>query len=286
MNYSDRLFSFDTLFPDEKLQIPIGEICQVSELSVVKGGQILRHTQYCDEITYAISGSARVMSGDNWTEMRAGQIHFIKKGVVHRIMVNKGENFRFVCLGFCLNDCEIASSINSIMKDKTHFMISDNKSVKSLCELVIREFHEWDEQSGDSVNRYLSQIIVNMCRILVGNMGSTKGIIYDKRTANLSFYRVLQYIDREYVNIKTVKGVAESLAYSEYYLSHIFKEKMNMGVKEYIMRKKIEKAKELLKTTHLTIEEISSYLNFSSSHSFRRAYKQVVGQLPNESRNG
>ena len=85
--------------------------------------------------------------------------------------------------------------------------------------------------------------------------------------------------------IKNVKSVSEELSYSEYYISHLFKKKMGITAKEYITKKKIFHACELLKTSPLGIEEISEHLNFASSHSFRRAFKSVTGISPREYKN-
>ena len=64
MNYPERLFYFDNLFGNGQMKVSAGEILQVSELSLVRGAQISLHNQICDEITYAILGSAVFVSGD------------------------------------------------------------------------------------------------------------------------------------------------------------------------------------------------------------------------------
>lgn len=57
---SSKLFAFDNLFFEKHLYLPTGILFQVSELSVIRGGEILEHIQTCDEITYVISGKAKM----------------------------------------------------------------------------------------------------------------------------------------------------------------------------------------------------------------------------------
>ena len=104
MDFSNQLFAYDNLFSDEQLNIPVAKIFQVSELSIVNRGEIVVHTQQCDEITYIVSGSGTVFSDGCEDELHAGHIHYIRKGHVHQILANKNENLRFICIGFLSNE--------------------------------------------------------------------------------------------------------------------------------------------------------------------------------------
>jgi len=51
VEFSSRVFSYDHLLSDKKIIIPVGELFQVSELSLIRNGEIEEHVQFCDEIT-------------------------------------------------------------------------------------------------------------------------------------------------------------------------------------------------------------------------------------------
>ena len=57
---------------------------------------------------------------------------------------------------------------------------------------------------------------------------------------------------------------------------------MGMPIKEYLTKKKVVHAMELLTTTELPVEKIAASLGFTTSHSFRRAFKQYTGVSPTE----
>ena len=51
MEFSSRAFAYDALLSNKRFKVPAGELCQVSQISVIRGGEIEEHVQYCDEIT-------------------------------------------------------------------------------------------------------------------------------------------------------------------------------------------------------------------------------------------
>lgn len=283
MEFSGKVFSYDHLLMENKIELPSGKLFQVSELSLIRNGEMAEHVQYCDEITYAVSGSAMMFSDDKCEEIKSGQIHYIREGMKHRIVASPDSNFRYICLGFSpAGSCRDIASYFLLRKQKKSMIKDDDGSIRRLTELLLNEFYRDDGQSEVMINAYLIQILVSVFRIYEGSLSCM-----DKKSASVSNYAVysaLRYIDREYIYITSVKNVARELSYSEYYLSHIFSEKVGMSMKEYIIKKKLLAAAQMLKNTTLSIGEISDYLNFSTHHTFRQAFKKVYLVSPGEYR--
>ena len=131
------------------------------------------------------------------------------------------------------------------------------------------------------INMFIIQIFISMSRIIENRTC----LLYkknEKKTAQHTIYHLLRYIDREYMNISDVKSIASALSYSEYYISHLFREKMGMSIKEYILKKKTAAGTELLKTTDMSIKDISEYLNFGSPHTFSQVFKRLTALSPTE----
>ncbi|MBE7032831.1 MAG: helix-turn-helix domain-containing protein [Ruminococcaceae bacterium] len=53
-------------------------------------------------------------------------------------------------------------------------------------------------------------------------------------------------------------------------------------MKEYLTKKKISYATELIRTSELTVEQIATILGFSCAYSFRRSFKECTGLTPSE----
>ncbi len=82
----------------------------------------------------------------------------------------------------------------------------------------------------------------------------------------------------------TLDALANRVNLSKYYFSHLFKQETGLSPMAYIADTKINLAKTILKTTSKTIEEIASYLGYSSSSSFINAFKKREGVSPHKFR--
>ena len=82
----------------------------------------------------------------------------------------------------------------------------------------------------------------------------------------------------------TLKEIAESLGYAEYYLSKKFKEETGKYFKDFIREKRIERAKFLLKNSSLTMQEIRARLQFGSQSYFADVFRKMTGMKPTEYR--
>lgn len=284
MGMTNKLFSYDRRFSKGQMRTPSAEIFQIAELSLIRGGEITAHVQKCDEITYAISGKATIYSGDICHQMEAGQIHFIKKGEYHRIVADDNNNFHYCCIGYFPDtSCENIQGFLEATDSQKSFLIEDMGSIRRLFFLLIDEFYIRDEESNKMIDLCFCQMLIILYRILSGK--STRKLNKQNKSAsNYAVYQALKYIDREYLNITTIKEIAAALSYNEYYLCHIFKEKMEMTLKEYLMQKKLITAMELLESSNMKVSDIADQLHFTTLHAFDLAFKRYTGINPSQYR--
>ena len=283
MKFSSITFAYNALLVEKKFKIPAGELCQVSRISVIRGGEIEEHAQYCDEITYAISGRAKMYTEGKCEEIREGQIHYIKAGGYHKIIADDDLSFSYICIGFIpdLSNNGIKAFADMRGQTKT-FIRNDDGNMRNLALMFLNEFYIQDEQSDNMIELLFNLILNTAARIYRGTLSYK-----DKKstaTSNYAAYNAVKYIDENFRTITNVKDVARALTYSESYLSHIFSENIGMSIKEYIIRKKLQLAAETLKSEDISIEKLSEYLNFNSPHTFRQAFKKMYSQSTSEYR--
>lgn len=72
-------------------------------------------------------------------------------------------------------------------------------------------------------------------------------------------------------------AVADRLRISKVYLSQFFKEQTGINFSDYLETLRMDRAKTLLETTDLSINEISGTVGYSSSNTFCRAFKRLHG---------
>lgn len=100
------------------------------------------------------------------------------------------------------------------------------------------------------------------------------------KSAPVSIQEICSYIDQKYMVNLTVNQVASFFNISTRRLHQIFKEHNELSPKAYMLKIKINKAKQLLEQTSVTVGEISNILSFSSPFHFCKAFKQLVGTSP------
>jgi AraC family transcriptional regulator len=92
--------------------------------------------------------------------------------------------------------------------------------------------------------------------------------------------RVLEEIDETLANQLTLASLAEAAGMSVYHFSHAFKASMGMSPYQYVLSRRVERAKELLRDSDLTIEAISIGLGFSHQNHLSRTFKDRTGVTP------
>lgn len=86
------------------------------------------------------------------------------------------------------------------------------------------------------------------------------------------------------VGVPTVQYLADQLHYSPNYLSDMLRSLTGLNAQQHIHQKLIERSKELLSTTELTISEVAYELGFEHPQSFSRLFKMKTRISPVEFR--
>jgi AraC-like DNA-binding protein len=68
------------------------------------------------------------------------------------------------------------------------------------------------------------------------------------------------------------------------YLSQIFKKIEGITIQQYVLKERIKISEKLLMFSKYSLEEISSYLAFSSQSHFGKIFKSINGITPKEYR--
>lgn len=84
----------------------------------------------------------------------------------------------------------------------------------------------------------------------------------------------------------TLEKAAATVHLSPAYLSHVFKFKTDITLSDYILNKRLSRAKELLKDSGIRITQISESLGYSNPNNFTRAFKSMYNLTPTEYRAG
>ena len=106
----------------------------------------------------------------------------------------------------------------------------------------------------------------------------------DKRIDNYIIKDALNFINENIYNDITLEDVAQNVYLSPTYFSKLFKKKLKMNFKDYIINLKMEKAIQLLNQPQYKIYEISEILGYKSVRFFTQTFKRHTGVTPSEFR--
>ncbi|MBP3814818.1 MAG: helix-turn-helix transcriptional regulator, partial [Butyrivibrio sp.] len=92
----------------------------------------------------------------------------------------------------------------------------------------------------------------------------------------------MEYINDNYSKEISLDEVSRQVNISPYYFSKIFKEESGLNFIEYLTNVRIDKAKELLSGTDMSIKEVCATCGYTDPNYFSRSFKKNVGVTPTE----
>ncbi len=91
---------------------------------------------------------------------------------------------------------------------------------------------------------------------------------------------IREYIDRNYSSSIKVSMFADRYFFSKEYLIRQFKEKYGCGIYEYVLQVRMKRAKELLLSSDIKIQDIAERVGYSDKNYFSKAFRTYYGVTP------
>ena len=125
----------------------------------------------------------------------------------------------------------------------------------------------------DSLKKWFLDKISDACHTVMSRRENRSSSVID---------RARDYIMAHYKKDISLDDVSREVDISPYYFSKIFKEATGENFIEYLTNLRIEKAKELLDNTEMSMKEICLEVGYSNPNYFSRIFKKSVGVSPTE----
>jgi AraC-like DNA-binding protein len=159
---------------------------------------------------------------------------------------------------------------------------------RSLLESIMQNIESEDKRS---IDEHSQDIIVSQLDVLLNY--AERFYTRQFRTRNsvesdvlTRFQSILHtHFEKEKDSLITANDIASELAMSTHYLSDLLRNLTGMNTQQHIHAFLIERAKSLLLTTTLSVNEIAFSLGFEYPQYFSRLFKSKTGQTPVEFRN-
>ncbi len=93
---------------------------------------------------------------------------------------------------------------------------------------------------------------------------------------------VMDYIANKYSEPIRIKEIADACGLERSYLSKVFKYGTGQTPQEYLLQFRMNKAKQLLKNTDLSVQHVSYSVGYNDPFSFSKLFKREMGMSPTQ----
>jgi AraC-like DNA-binding protein len=245
---------------------------------------INRHSHSSYEFHFISSGRCRVILDDYEFTVNTGEFYINKPGVSHIQRNINGEEHSEYCLCCDLNLLDEGDSeelyILKIFDEVSCGPVKDIFGIRELFEKALAEAYKREIGFYNNIKGLVIMIVFSAAKSIAKEFKVKYQIPVIKHKNDNRLLQIEKYIEDNLTYPITVSDLAEHIHISEKQLCRIFAETKGMSTKQYIKKSKLKKAKDLLKTSDISIKEIASLLGFSSEYYFSQYFKREEGYPP------
>lgn len=157
------------------------------------------------------------------------------------------------------------------------------------CEVIVEYLHMIQRKMADHSNCYRCELVHSLMRAFLYELNNMLRLRLATSTGKKSrkeiqFETFMHYVSKYFRKNRSVMFYANEMCISPKHLSRIIKEVSGRSASDWIDTCVVTEAKSLLKTSRMTIDEISNELNFANQSFFGKYFKQHTGMTPSQYR--
>jgi len=232
------------------------------------------------QMLYTVEGEGEFESASSGgrTRVKEGDVFLLFPGEWHTYHPDPKIGWKQYWIGFKGRNMDDRVAAGFLSAGKSVYHIGYSTQIISLYKDAM--------QAAIEEKAYMQQLLAGIVNHLIGLMYALeRNIILNKNTAHVDMVmRAQQYIRESLESTLSIQDIAEKLSVSYSTLRKQFKDYTGLSPAIYQQDLKLQRAKELLTTTNLSIKEIAYRLNFDSPDYFSAKFKIKTGRKPSEMR--
>ena len=242
------------------------------------------HNYY--ELVILEEGNIDYFCESTYVHPKIGDILLISPGMFHMSKIGCEET-HYMRHVFYLHpdafndwDCgELASFLKDANKGLTVFELSEKD--QSLLLLLLHQLSETLKKEEKPTHRALAKGLILQIFFLINESNST---LQDHGTTfPENLLAIKQYIEQNFIEISSVKEVADHFFYSREYISRLFRQYFSTTVSNYIKARRIVHSQRLIEQG-CSISEACYQSGFENMSTFIRSFRNISGMTPSEYR--
>lgn len=247
------------------------------------------------EIIVGYEGVAHIQVGEEQFRVKPGDVLAIPEGYPHKGYQVSNEKVSFYWMHF-------TGQVRIIDQEEQQELFMKIESTKELDNqiMVLPLYEEFSSthRLGILFNQLIHLQMDQHYREVSRNYLATSYLLelhqmtYDKwllgrhhENADRKLRTMMEWVKANSHQAINHETVAENFNYNKNYLNRYFKKGIGLSVNQYVQSVRIEKAKELLYSSHKQIKEIGYEVGFNDEKHFLKTFKKSTGMTPSQYRN-
>ncbi|WP_434511369.1 helix-turn-helix domain-containing protein [Desulfitobacterium sp. AusDCA] len=266
-------------------------ICKRPQVTRVKP-----HIHKCIELVYICDGTGCLSIKDKSMQVFKGDLLFYNIGELHCLNSDDKINAVEVQIHPQIFDESLIHSQNAVdiltlawfndfneiiaeLKPKVTFKGKQRLEVEDIIQQMLKEYTEKETGYLGILFGYLNVLLGKLFRQI---FHETKMDIRQEMPRIAE--EVLNYIEKNYYKKLSLEELAGKSFYSPAYFSSVFKECYGISPMQYLNKKRLEKALELLTDINSSVEQVMHAVGFTDRKHFYTIFKESTGVTPGEFR--
>jgi AraC family transcriptional regulator len=140
----------------------------------------------------------------------------------------------------------------------------------------------WEEPGERLLTSSLAHEMLS--HVLLGQVGMREGLRLKGGLAAHQRRQLVEFIDHQLAEAISLGQLAGLCALSEYHFARMFRESFGLPPHQYVLARRLSRARELLRSTSQPLGEIALACGFASASHFTNRFRQALGGTPGEYR--
>lgn len=205
-------------------------------------------------------------------ELRLIGESFLRRGgddmLLHWASLEQHLNLQDVSLYYVQTVCVgVLNQVIQKVMEFDHSVIESNQLAPMILEMQ-------EHRTKDSLMQWTCKLLERMRDKLKEKMTDQKKNSYVEL--------LIHYVEEHYTEQISFAELAKQLHLTRHYLSFLFKREMGVSFMQYLIRYRIEKAKEMLLSNDYLVYEVGANVGYQDPAYFSRIFKQVTDYSPVE----
>lgn len=264
------------------------ELLYISKSIYGKDWHSISHSHPFTEIFFITSGKGFIQIDNKNVPISEGDLIVINPNCPHTEksldINNPLEYIVFGINNLALAHKKIPTLDNEDIDLNLYKIINFNNNKKEILyylNTLMREVEEKNKNYELACKSILTLFII----FIIRNSGSTLLITENPKKLNIECIKIKNYMDTHYSENITLDLLANMSYINKFHLVHIFTKQVGLSPINYLINKRIEEAKNLLRTTNYSIRDISYIVGFSNSSYFSQMFKKITNESPKTYKN-